>query len=53
MGIEKPRGKLMTSVNLDEYKEIEAYCRKHNISIYKLIKDSVLEKVRADKKGRR
>lgn len=36
---------IKSKVNNDQYQKIQAYVKKNEISIWKLVKDSVLEKI--------
>jgi len=37
--------RLVTQVNNEQYEEVEAYCKKKKISIWKLVKDAVLKEI--------
>jgi len=41
--------RLVTVVNNEEYKRVQQYCKKKRISLYRLVKDAVFEKMENDK----
>lgn len=42
------RYRIEATVNQEEWKRIEKFCKQNKISIYALVKEAVLEKVKKD-----